>query len=131
MFRQCCVQHGWTIVGQCFVKLSNICTVLYPTVKWLVYAVSNCLMACKLSVQQLNGWTVLFLTVQWSDSPMSNFPKVTKVPQNYPKISPKVSQKYLKSIQKCPKSIPKVSPKYPKIISKVPLKYSKNIPKVS
>ena len=78
MFRQGCVQHanGWTIVGQCFVKLSNNWTIFCPTVRWLVYAVSNCPMACDLSVQQSNGQTVLFPTVQWSDSPVSNFPKV-------------------------------------------------------
>ena len=52
--------NGWKIVGQCFVKLSNIWTVLCLTVHWLVYAVSHCLMACELSVQQSNGWTVLF-----------------------------------------------------------------------
>ena len=76
--RQCCGQHanGWTIFGQCFVKLSNIWTVLCPTVQWLVYAVSNCPMACELSVQQSNGRTVLFPTFQWSDSPVSNFQKV-------------------------------------------------------
>ena len=65
-FRQCCVQHAndWTIVRQYIVQLSNIWTVLCLTVKWLVYAVSNCPMACDLSVQQSNGGTVLFQTVQ-------------------------------------------------------------------
>ena len=77
-FIQRCVQqdNGWTIVGQCFVKLSNIWTVLCPTVQWLVYAVSNCSMACELSVQQSNGQTVLFPTVQWSDCAFSNCPMV-------------------------------------------------------
>ena len=66
IFRQGCVQHanGLTIVEQCFVKLSNIWTVLCPTVQWVVYAVSNCPMACDLIVQQSNGQTVLFPTVQ-------------------------------------------------------------------
>ena len=60
MFRQCCVQHanGWTLV--------------HP----LVYAVSNTPIAGELSVQQSNGHTVIFPTVQWSDSPVSNCPKV-------------------------------------------------------
>ena len=76
-FKQCCVQHasGWTIVGQCFVKLSNIWTVLCLTVQWLVNALFKCPMACELSVQQSNGRTLLFPTVQWSDSPVSNFQK--------------------------------------------------------
>ena len=94
-FRPCCVQHanGWVIVGQCFVKLSNIWTLSCPTVQLLVYSVSNSPMACELSVKQSNGWTVLFSncptvgqscvqlskgrimlyqTVQWLDSAVSN-----------------------------------------------------------
>ena len=55
--------------------LANILTVLCPTVQLLVYAVSNCTMACELGIQQSNGQTVLFPTVQWSDSPVSHFRK--------------------------------------------------------
>ena len=47
-----------------------------PTVHWLIYAVSSCPMACELSVQQSNAWTVPFPTVQRSDSPVANFLKV-------------------------------------------------------
>ena len=66
MFRQGCVQHAncWTIVRQCFVKLSNNWTVLCLTVQSLGYAVSNCPMACDVIVQQSYGQTVLFPTVQ-------------------------------------------------------------------
>ena len=94
-FRPCCVQHanGWVIVGQCFVKLSNIWTLTCPTVQLLVYSVSNSPMSCELSVKQSNGRTVLFSncptvgqscvqlskcrimlyqTVQWLDSAVSN-----------------------------------------------------------
>ena len=51
-------------------------TVLCQTVQWLVYAVSNCPMACEFGVLQFNGQTVLFPTVQCLDSPVSNFPTV-------------------------------------------------------
>ena len=66
--------------------LDNCWTMFCQTVQYLDsvvsnspmvgYAVYNCPMACELSVQQSNGRTVLFPTVQWSYSPVSNFPKV-------------------------------------------------------
>ena len=88
IFRQGCVQHanGWTTVGQCFINLSNNWTVLCPTVQWLVYAMSNCPMACDLIVQQSkdrlcffqlsNSGTVLCPTFQKLDKAVSNCPMV-------------------------------------------------------
>ena len=57
------VSNMTMVVGQCFVTMANIWTVLCPIVQWLVYAVSNCPMACELSVQQSNGQNMLFPTV--------------------------------------------------------------------
>ena len=77
MFRQCCVQHAngcRTIFCHTVQYLDSVGS--NSPMQWLVYAVSNCPMACEPGVQQSNGQTVLFPTVQWSDSPVSNFPKV-------------------------------------------------------
>ena len=90
------------MVSECWVKLpaksstvkrlncalSNIWTVLCPTVQLLVYAVSNCPMACELSVQLSNGWTVLFQTVKLLSSALSktNSPMVEQLLSSCPMV---------------------------------------------
>ena len=64
------------MVGQCCVQQSNGCSMLCPTVRWLVSWESNSPMVGLCFVQLSNGRIVLCPTVRRSDNALSNCPMV-------------------------------------------------------